>query len=535
MKKFTGILSMIVMLALCFFLAACKGNTSGVECQMTSNVTTKSIELNFTFAANDNITKGLAVPHVKKYAYDEEAENNVGSYLNQDITLSFDGVYTSAKATFDSLEMNTQYVFRLYVTFNTNEELIDTYIVSTKSGVASEITNKDELFDIKNDPSGDYVLKNDIDLEGEAFASIFSDTTSGRFSGTFDGQGHTISNFKFQSSNPGLFGYTKDATIKNLTLDGNASESLVNGDYSASHSSLDMGCVAGNAKTTLFDNVHVKNASINFNGNAGATVNLGGFVGLAENCQFVNCTVSNVTIDYTRLRNNVCTGLFGGAIFGTVKSKNMDKTFALNNCYADGALSGTLYFPGNEGNILVGGFVGDLSTSQVVKNCYTVADIKLYKDETTSNSNKFKLTVGGFAAGKKNGTTMYITNCAAVADIFVQAGAKGTDKIEADLMEIELNPNYTYISGFVGDVSEFINQITDCCYVPKTQDIKVVALASKTDPDTGVVTTLIYTDDVIANKYATAKITNVVNAKKDTFDTSVFSEAVKKVVDEYLA
>lgn len=536
MKKFTGFLAMLFMLALCFVLASCKGNTSGVECQMTSNVTTKSIELNFTFAANDNITKGLAVPHVKKYTYDEEAEENVGTYLNQDLTLTFEGVYTSSKATFDSLEINTKYVFRLFVTYNSEEEIIGTWTVATKSGVASEITNKDELLDIKNDPSGDYVLMNDLDLEGEAITSIFSDTTSGRFSGTFDGKGHTISNFKFQSSNPGLFSYTKDATIKNLVLDGNASDELINGDYSASHSSFDMGCVAGNAQTTLFENVTVKNVSIKFNGNAGATVNLGAFVGLAENCQFVNCSVENADISYERLRNKVSTGLFGGSIFGTVKSKNMDKTFAMKDCHATGSLTGTLYFPGNEGNVLVGGFVGGLSTSQVVKNCYTVADIKLYKDETSSNSNKYKLTVGGFTAAKgEEGTTMYITNCAAVSDIHVQAGSKDTAKGEADLAEIELNPNYTYIGGFVGDVSEFINQITDCCYAKKENGIKVLALESKTDPDTSAVTVLVVKSDTVAKKYDTAKITNLVNANTSTFDTALLGEDAKKVVDQYLA
>ena len=45
------------------------------------------------------------------------------------------------------------------------------------------------------------------------------------FQGTFEGQGHTISNLAVNSSSEyvGLFGYSKEATIRNVVMDSSCS------------------------------------------------------------------------------------------------------------------------------------------------------------------------------------------------------------------------------------------------------------------------------------------------------------------------
>ena len=65
----------------------------------------------------------------------------------------------------------------------------------------------------------------DIDFSGgspsEQFVPI-GKSGSKYFQGTFDGQGHTISNLAINSSSlqyVGLFGYSKGATIRNVVLD----------------------------------------------------------------------------------------------------------------------------------------------------------------------------------------------------------------------------------------------------------------------------------------------------------------------------
>lgn len=64
------------------------------------------------------------------------------------------------------------------------------------------------------------VLKNDIDLSGVDWTPI-GDSNNG-FTGTFDGQGHAITNFAYVATrdNNGLFGYIDNATVKNFRISG---------------------------------------------------------------------------------------------------------------------------------------------------------------------------------------------------------------------------------------------------------------------------------------------------------------------------
>ena len=72
-----------------------------------------------------------------------------------------------------------------------------------------------------------FKLANDIDLTGVDFTPIGDDTN--KFNGTFDGDGHTISNLRIASSGDevGLFGYVgeggtiKNVNLQNVTVNGN--------------------------------------------------------------------------------------------------------------------------------------------------------------------------------------------------------------------------------------------------------------------------------------------------------------------------
>ena len=67
-------------------------------------------------------------------------------------------------------------------------------------------------------------LTADIDLVNEAWTPIGSDENNA-YTGTFDGGGHTISGLSVSGNLifAGLFGWTKDATIRNLTVSGSVS------------------------------------------------------------------------------------------------------------------------------------------------------------------------------------------------------------------------------------------------------------------------------------------------------------------------
>lgn len=86
------------------------------------------------------------------------------------------------------------------------------------SGTA--ITNADDLKAMENNPSGSYYLANDIEVP--ANLSLFTDSRN-PFTGTFDGNGHTIKNYTYSTAkedvmHAGLFCRTKNATFKNLTM-----------------------------------------------------------------------------------------------------------------------------------------------------------------------------------------------------------------------------------------------------------------------------------------------------------------------------
>ena len=68
------------------------------------------------------------------------------------------------------------------------------------------------------------LLDADISLSGETLDPIGKDS-SNQFLGVFDGQGHTISGLKMNSTSQykGLFGYSEGLTIRNVVLDSSCS------------------------------------------------------------------------------------------------------------------------------------------------------------------------------------------------------------------------------------------------------------------------------------------------------------------------
>ena len=84
------------------------------------------------------------------------------------------------------------------------------------------IYTAEDLYNIRNDLDGKYILMNDIDLSVyENWEPIGSFKTS--FTGEFDGNGYSVSNLNinksYNDSNTayfGLFGCVQDCTIKNI-------------------------------------------------------------------------------------------------------------------------------------------------------------------------------------------------------------------------------------------------------------------------------------------------------------------------------
>ena len=136
-----------------------------------------------------------------------------------------------------------------------------------------------------------FKLIKDIDLDNREWTPI-GDWASQRteFHGTFDGQDHTVSNFKIthpketgdkkEDSAYGLFGNVKGGTVKNLTVS----------DVTVSGVAKFAAALVGRFDGTI-ENCHVKNSSV-----VCSSWQVGGLVAQYNAGNISGCTVSNTTI-----------------------------------------------------------------------------------------------------------------------------------------------------------------------------------------------------------------------------------------------
>lgn len=260
--------------------------------------------------------------------------------------------------------------------------------------------------------------------------------SSTKFSGTFDGKNHTISNLKTSGQYSGLFGYVNGATIQNLTVN------VANNAGATSAGGL-VGAVNG---TTTIRNCTV-------NGTISGTHQVGGFVGFAQgvyqdntlvlpcNLTIEGCT-NNATVTTTSQasdNNRTSAGGFVGYVNAgatvtiksyidengqTKKSTNNGKISTTSSADNKGVGGFVGYSYGkitltdcvNEKNATitgkerVGGLVGyigkadsDSQKEMVISGCENKAAV-------TSNSTNDVYGIGGIV-GYNSGHKVAITNC----------------------------------------------------------------------------------------------------------------------------
>ncbi|MGN1479964.1 MAG: hypothetical protein ACI4XH_09365, partial [Acutalibacteraceae bacterium] len=165
--------------------------------------------------------------------------------------------------------------------FATDEEATEAYI---------GIYNIEDLYGIRYALDKSYILMNDIDMtadtapggdwdNGFGWAPI-GENESLAFSGTFDGNGHTIKGMQIngiKTNYAGLFGYVK-GTIKNLTIE---DISIVAGNIN------DAGGLAGYAADSQLTNIEIK-GDIKHTSSLKSSCT-GGLVGYAKNTNFERC------------------------------------------------------------------------------------------------------------------------------------------------------------------------------------------------------------------------------------------------------
>ena len=208
------------------------------------------------------------------------------------------------------------------------------------------------------------------------------------FKGTFDGQGHSITNMGVFNDGEndlfsGLFGVTENAVIKNLNITGHFVLANAKGNNQNSYA----GALAGKCKNTRIDNVH---ASCNiFNHALNGDAYAGGLVGhMVDYSTAINSSSSGDIYntcgegDYS-----VAGGLFGCAVFDSSRTILAEKCFATGDVYASGKRAKDIV-------IHAGGLVGSTGLCKI-NNCYATGNVSAYHTDSGSGSCKQGPAAGG--------------------------------------------------------------------------------------------------------------------------------------------
>ena len=199
------------------------------------------------------------------------------------------------------------------------------------------------------------VLTANIDLKNEEWTPIGigngtennGATIDFPYSGTFDGNGHTISglNVNYRNENGGLFCYVMNATIKNLTVAGSVTHSSGDG--------VAYGGIVGCADSSTIENC-TNRCTVTGNWYAG------GIVGWSTDSDIIGCANFG----------NISSPSFSGGICGKIGGQNdaagIDAT--IRDCYNVGMVSGNY----------AGGITGQSDSEDIdilIANCYNVGSL----------------------------------------------------------------------------------------------------------------------------------------------------------------
>ena len=393
------------------FLGGC---FTGSSCTAPTDATNSNIALNLSsLATYTNSTGGVGAAQGAGWS----------------TTAGAAGSITSSPSTSSTLPNYTWITFQ--TPSNTRPMLV--YEIGTPNSTPStiSISNAHQLQLTGSTLGAYYSLSNNIDLTsgmtnaadvwgtnkyastGAGFVPIGN--SSNQFNGTFNGNSDTISNLYINLPNTtdaGLFGYTNNATINNVSVSGTATLENI------------AGLLGGQVDSTTLNNVS-SSGTIYTTANAASVNAIGGLIGnlylgtLSNAYSSVNIIMSN--------GGNQTGGLIGKTDTATINDVYSSGSItSLNPTYTTGGLVGDLLrgtlsnsFSSETINLLgsgttgVGGLIG-YSFSETVNNVYSIGSI------TTADSSQY---IGGLLGYEDGGTKL--SN--AYSSSAISTGASSTD------------------------------------------------------------------------------------------------------------
>ncbi|MBR3812191.1 MAG: bacterial Ig-like domain-containing protein [Agathobacter sp.] len=357
-----------------------------------------------------------------------------------------------------------------------------------------EIRSIEDLYNIRDDLTANYILMNDIDLTeatadggdwnygGRGWNPIGSNDTYSNlvYSGNFEGNGHSIIGMRIENSKSGYLGLFANVTgrISNLNM---VNVSIVGGAYA--------GAIAANADGAIFENCTVSGV-IN-----GTKTAVGGIVG----------TASNITISNSKNTADIVGGAYVGGIIGKANYVTVDKTFNTGMIRAENNIG---YYEKMSGTSLNGysvyryssaaSIIGDAENS-IITNCYNVGKVSAIENYDYSNYYYYAFAYG-ISSGGAEAITCYNSGQAEYAigssatDCYYLDGSGSSSIGATSLTEAQMKIESMY-KGFDFENVWVLNTYANYPYPQlrsNIQDISesaelvsIIALPTKTDYFTG--------------------------------------------------
>lgn len=275
------------------------------------------------------------------------------------------------------------------------------------------ISTADELLSLSTSSealSANITLTCDININNQILPAI--GTKNSPFCGTFDGNGFAIKNAKLEfdsaseETNVGLFGYTKNAIIKNLTFSSVFALETRNNQIFKDYY---IGLVCAQAENTTISNVNVDLSSlIDVTVEKYGEFAVGGLVGKATNLTVTNSNSdAKISVHAQNLelgfgKQNPLSNYFGGLV-GKSTNITISDSSSSSNIEAEIIANSDVYVSNN-----LSGLVGLTDgTSSNFENSYFAGSISSNKNDQISNS-------FAFLSNYDANTTISFQKCSAI-------------------------------------------------------------------------------------------------------------------------
>jgi hypothetical protein len=325
-----------------------------------------------------------------------------------------------------------------------------------KMGVTYHITSIGDLMNVNNDLAGDYLL--DVDLVLSNWIPIGYDRASlptvvNPFTGTFDGQGHTIT---VQSFDPAVVGKGKYLGIFAVIGDDEGAPSVSNLNVELitdpmTTSAQYVGGVVGHARDAAFSTINVTGKlSVIQNPNTPTNFNVGGVAGFAASSTFNNIT-ANIGFETVRTVAPALSGLKweiwrGGDTFKAYAVIDSEIAITGEDGITTGGVAGTVKFSQFR-NITVNGVINARGLTQGTP-AY-VGGVLGYANGATVDNAQTRVEIRGEGPGYNSsagGVAGYVIN-----SIVRDSHAEGPVELRGESEDFDWSFSWqVYAGGLVG-------------------------------------------------------------------------------------